>query len=59
MGVEPITKSAGLLYSSPILLPLLTVFITLFAVHYWMQNRRTGKLGNKIPGPPTLPFIGD
>lgn len=58
MAVEQMTESSGLLYSSPLLLPIIGVFVSLCVIHYWMQNRRTGKLGNKIPGPPTLPFIG-
>lgn len=48
-------RSAG--YSFPLILPLIFVSISLALVHVYLQSRRIAKIGNKIPGPPTLPII--
>lgn len=54
-------RSAGS-YSSwtlPLILPLIFIFISLTLLHFYLQSRRIAKIGNKIPGPPTLPIIGN
>ncbi|XP_046992771.1 cytochrome P450 4g15-like [Schistocerca americana] len=45
--------------SSSMLYPILIVTAILTIIHYWRENSRFVKLGNKLPGPPTLPFIGN
>nr|AVL92841.1 CYP450 [Locusta migratoria] len=44
---------------SSVLYPFLIVTAILTIIHYWQQNTRYVKLGNKLPGPPALPFIGN
>lgn len=51
-------RSAGG-YSFPLILPMIFVSITLALLHVYLQSRRIAKIGNKIPGPPTLPIIGN
>lgn len=49
----------GSTFSSPLLLPLITVVMALAIVHFWQMNRRERKIGDLIPGPPTIPIIGN
>lgn len=44
---------------TPIVIPLLTVTAVLLALHYYQQRSRLMKMGNKLPGPKTLPIIGN
>lgn len=45
--------------TSPVMLFLIS-FTTLLSVYYWwQQTRRYYKMGNGIPGPAALPFIGN
>jgi cytochrome P450 family 4 len=44
---------------APFVMPSITVIVMLYALHYYQNNSRTAKLANRIPGPPTLPFIGN
>lgn len=37
----------------------LIIIITLTSYYFWFQSTRYFKLGNKIPGFPPLPFIGN
>lgn len=46
-------------YSLPLILPIIFVTISLTLLHFYLETRRIAKLGNKIPGPPTLPIIGN
>lgn len=46
-------------YSLPLILPIIFVTISLTLLHFYLESRRIAKLGNKIPGPPTLPIIGN
>jgi cytochrome P450 family 4 len=57
MAVEQMIE--GSTFSSPLFLPLLTVVATLVALHFWQTTRRERKIGNKIPGPPTIPILGN
>lgn len=58
LDVEPLAgdtvRTAG--YSFPLILPLIFTTISLALVHVYLQSRRIAKIGNKIPGPPTLPL---
>lgn len=54
---ETVRSAGG--YSFPLILPLIFVFISLALVHVYLESRRIAKIGNKIPGPPTLPIIGN
>lgn len=51
-------RSAGS-YSFPLILPLIFVTICLALLHVYLQSRHIARIGNKIPGPPTLPIIGN
>jgi cytochrome P450 family 4 len=57
MAVEQMIE--GSTFSSPLFLPLLTVVATLVALHFWQTTRRERKIGNEIPGPPTIPILGN
>lgn len=57
MAVEQIME--GSTFMSPLLLPLITVVVALTVVHFWQQTRRERKMGDLIPGPPTLPIVGN
>ncbi|XP_043483196.1 cytochrome P450 4g15-like [Leptopilina heterotoma] len=46
-------------FSSPLLYPLLTIVTVLFALYYYTESTRLVKLGKKLPGPPTVPFLGN
>lgn len=50
-------RSGG--YSLPLILPLIFVTISLTLLHFYLESRRIAIIGNKIPGPPTLPIIGN
>ncbi|GLV37198.1 Cytochrome P450 4g15 [Carabus blaptoides fortunei] len=45
--------------SMGIALPLIVVTAVLCALYYWQQSTRKFQLGNKLPGPRSLPFIGN
>jgi hypothetical protein len=57
MVIESI--SMGESFMSPLVLPLATVVVALFVVHFWQISRRERKLGDLLPGPPTLPLVGN
>lgn len=61
LDVEPLAgdnvRSAG--YSFPLILPMIFTTISVALIHVYLQSRRIAKIGNKIPGPPTLPIIGN
>lgn len=46
-------------FSFPLIIPVIFVFITLTLLHVYLQTRRIAKMGNKMPGPPALPIIGN
>lgn len=54
---ETVRSAGG--YSFPLILPLIFASISLALLHVYLQSRRIAKIGNKIPGPPTLPIIGN
>lgn len=54
---ETVRSAGG--FSFPLILPLIFVTISLALLHVYLQTRRIAKIGNKIPGPPTLPIIGN
>lgn len=45
--------------STPILATLLVASAVLYAIHYYQTNSRLHKLGDKLPGPPGIPFLGN
>lgn len=60
MIIESTTWGWGMgLSSTPILAALLVVSAVLYAIHYYQMQSRLRKLGDKIPGPPTVPFLGN
>ncbi|XP_037028672.1 cytochrome P450 4g1-like [Bradysia coprophila] len=59
MATQQIVEGAQMGYVFPLMLPLITASVVLSLFYYWMQNRRIAKLGNLIPGPPTLPLLGN
>lgn len=46
-------------FSFPIVFPLIVLTVGLALVHFYLETRKLAKLGNRIPGPPTLPLIGN
>lgn len=54
---ENLRSSSGLTF--PLVIPLMATTIGLALIHFLLQYRRLAKMGNKIPGPPTLPFLGN
>lgn len=46
-------------YYSPLMVPLIAICAGLAVYHWWDQSRRMAKMGNAIPGPPTLPLLGN
>lgn len=58
MAVEPMIQTSAS-YTSPLLLPLIGIFVSLTVYHFYQQSRRQTKMGDKIPGPPTIPFLGN
>uniref|UniRef100_A0A1L8E432 Putative cytochrome n=1 Tax=Nyssomyia neivai TaxID=330878 RepID=A0A1L8E432_9DIPT len=46
-------------FFSPLMLPLIATTISLTVVYIWMQSQRITKMGHALPGPPTLPFVGN
>lgn len=54
---ETVRSGGG--YTFPLILPLIFFTISLALLHVYLQSRRIAKIGNKIPGPPTLPIIGN
>lgn len=59
MATQQIVEGAHMGYVFPLMLPLIAASVVLSMSYYWMQNRRIAKLGNLIPGPPTLPLLGN
>lgn len=57
MAVEQIIEGSS--FTSPLLLPLITVVVALAVVHFWQQSRHDRKIGDLIPGPPTVPILGN
>lgn len=57
MAVEQIVTSG--FFTSPLILPLLAIVLALTAVHFWQLSRRDRKLGDLLPGPPTIPIVGN
>lgn len=51
--------SRFLFFSFPLVVPLIVATISLAVAHFWLEQRRMAKLGNLIPGPPTLPLLGN
>lgn len=45
--------------TSPLVITLITVVVSLVVFYWWQQSKRFHKMGNQIPGPPALPFIGN
>ena len=52
-GSEPKVSSSATFYI------LLTTTLVLWFVHWWRQQSHFFKLGNSIPGPSGLPFLGN
>ncbi|XP_059618539.1 cytochrome P450 4g15-like [Phlebotomus argentipes] len=60
MSVESESMVEGrLAFFSPLMLPLIATTLSLLLVYMWQQSRRIAKMGNALPGPPTLPFVGN
>ncbi|KAI2474059.1 hypothetical protein C4B38_000146 [Diabrotica virgifera virgifera] len=57
--VQPLETETSSILTSHIPLILIGVISALLAYHYWFKNQRYVQLGNKFPGPATLPLIGN
>lgn len=58
MAVEQIVETSSTVFASPLLLPLITIVFGLVLLHYWQESVRPAK-GKEIPGPPTIPIVGN
>lgn len=59
MGVEQLAKANNVAFVFPWILPLIATTIGLVMLYWHTQTKRLAKYGNRIPGPPTLPIIGN
>lgn len=59
MVVEQIEKVNSISYVFPWIIPLIATTIGLVILYWHNQTKRLVKYGNRIPGPPTLPIIGN
>lgn len=57
MAIEQIIEGSS--FISPLFMPLAIVLVTLVTIHFWQITRRERKMGNQMPGPPTIPIIGN
>lgn len=57
MAVEAIIGGSSFL--SPLVMPLVALAFVLASIHFWQLSRRERKFGDLIPGPPTLPILGN
>lgn len=58
--VEHVVEGSRLLgFSFPLVVPLILATVSLAVLHFWLEQRRIAKLGNKLPGPSTLPLLGN
>ncbi|XP_044019149.1 cytochrome P450 4g15-like [Aphidius gifuensis] len=53
------SATASLYFSSSLLYPLVLIIVTLWILHYYIENMRIVRMGNKLPGPKTVPFFGN
>ncbi|XP_057340862.1 cytochrome P450 4g15-like [Microplitis mediator] len=58
MDVVPIPTSSSYLPSG-FFYPLVFIAATLAVIHFYMENLRIVKMGNKLPGPAKVPFFGN
>lgn len=54
---EHLRSSGG--FAFPLVIPLIAVTVGLALLHFYLHFRRIAQFGNKIPGPPALPIIGN
>lgn len=60
MAIQPIeTPASHTIFLSPLLIPLIATTIGLVLFYWYQQSRHLVRLGNLMPGPPTLPIIGN
>lgn len=59
MVVEQISEGSTVGFTFPLMLPLIATTIALGIAYWWQQNKRLVKMGNLIPGPPTIPLLGN
>lgn len=57
MVVDQIVQSS--VFTSPLFMPLIAIVFALTAIHFWQITRRERKIGDMIPGPPTIPIFGN
>ncbi len=56
MALEKVITSG--IFSSPLFPPLMAILITLTIIHFRQLLKRERKLGDLLPGPPTVPLLG-
>lgn len=60
MAVEHVVEGSRFLnLSFPLVVPLIIATVSLAVLHFWLEQRRIAKLGNRLPGPSTLPILGN
>ncbi|KAI2474060.1 hypothetical protein C4B38_000147 [Diabrotica virgifera virgifera] len=57
--VQPLETETSSILTSNIPLILIGIISVLLGYQYWFKNQRYVQMGNKFPGPATLPFIGN
>lgn len=59
MAMEQMMDAPHAGYTFPLLLPLIAITIGTVLLYWWQQTKRMVRMANKIPGPPTLPILGN
>lgn len=59
MPVEQMMDTPHVGFAFPLLLPLIAITIGTVLLYWWQQTKRMVRMANKIPGPPTLPILGN
>lgn len=59
MALQQINEDPGMGYVFPLMVPLIATTIGLMMFYWYSVTKRLAKYGNRLPGPPTLPIIGN
>ncbi|KAJ8947563.1 hypothetical protein NQ318_005043, partial [Aromia moschata] len=57
--VLSVKEAVPSMLATPLATILIGICVLLIAYEYWFRNLRYVKLSTKIPGPPTIPIVGN